>query len=346
MIHLEWVESSLPSLRLPRNMIRKASGKIENPHEFIVLFKDWIRTWVDRLAGLKMAELQADPAFASNPEKAFREWKADSAERLFALVRYIRAGERAYQLSYPLMQALAATELPKIRFEEFKLPFSAVYVELPERAFCLQFTDNLAWVAGCYLVDGRPYGDQVVLTPVFAGLALDPCIGFSVPVGVHAGPNGDVVWFPERPGGRGDLADQVAVLYDTVARVALNAMLYATSESPDIVEEVALWRRVQDDYRAATGRRKRELEEKLAKLPRTRKLHLGGSIVLRRGETGGEGAHVAGSGNGRHLTEPQLVAGHFKPRLSERLGKRVWIAPYLRGPGDMAEVIRRKYLMK
>lgn len=87
----------------------------------------------------------------------------------------------------------------------------------------------------------------------------------------------------------------------------------------------------------SVGRRQNE--------PKVRTYKLGKTIAIDVREALDDFIHNRGRRKGVSPTVQTLVRGHWKPRLSERLGYPVWVEPYWRGPID-APILTRPVVVR
>jgi hypothetical protein len=81
------------------------------------------------------------------------------------------------------------------------------------------------------------------------------------------------------------------------------------------------------------------------KEPKARTFKLGKEIVVDCRQALDDFIHDRGKRKGASPTVQTLVRGHWKPKLSERMGYPVWVEPYWRGPLD-APILSRPIALK
>lgn len=261
-----------------------------------------------------------------------------------------------------LARLLLDTDLPKITGEQFQLPFPVIFLEFPARLFVLE--QFQAPVIGCYLIDLRPVADVVsldfVIEPTKNGPAHRECV---LNVKLAVAKDKFVNWGDMRKQILSDLkvglmsaanerqqsfAEKFAGFADELSRFVVNSVLYATSQSADLIEEVGKWRQTEQELDTAKGKRKDKLVKELGGLARTNKSVLGRTIIVQYGSPRANETSEQAREHRRVLKRFE-VRGHWHwylhgPGKTERVHKL--IRPFWKGPKDVAELLRRKYQLK
>lgn len=275
---------------------------------------------------------------------------------MFVLARYVAEGERVFRVEPGLARLLLDTNLPKINGGDFGLPFSAFYLEFPGKLFTVPGTN---WIfGGCYITDHRPF--QYVVTVDFVlqpqkhmipGVG-DFCIRVNVKVPEHQQLNwGDLRADFERslqainPLGKdlGEFAAIMAGLASEVIGFVVNSILYATSADPELTEAVRKSRTGKAKPQKRGGRQKPQ-----PSTPNTRQYKLGESIPIEYGAPRATDRSSEAKSD-RKVLKRFRVRGHWHWYLhgkGKSLRKHILIKPYMKGPKDVAELLRRKYQLK
>lgn len=339
MIHYEKLLEIAPEWRnrLPAEKLRQAADQIFTPDGFF----EWP---------------EARRMMVRVPAEISKEDFADLRQNVFVLARYLASGERVFRVEPGLARLLLDTGLPKITGEEFALPFPAIYLEFPPKFF--ECPGMQRPPIGCYLLDMRPFAQvtscDFVLEPRVE--ELPGAREFVLHVNIGTAPGKSVEW--------GDLVDPfarslktsrerlfvrtMAAFANEMARFVVNAVLYATSALPEITEVVSEWRQAQKTLGSVKPKRRQKLLDRLRRLPRTQKYKLGKSIPVMYGAPKAtdfsEEARQA-----RRILKRFLVRAHWRWQAhgpARALRKHILIAPFWKGPRDLAEMLARKYQLK
>lgn len=123
-------------------------------------------------------------------------------------------------------------------------------------------------------------------------------------------------------------------------RLVLNTILYLSSESADTKDVISAQQSILDEAKSIKQPSKRKSQEKFAKKFSPLPYILIGEHVgpIEDRSAGDKGSHAS----------RVLVRGHYKsqahgPQRASR--KRLWIAPYFRGP-DMGELVSKPYVVR
>lgn len=275
------------------------------------------------------------------------------------MIAHQTAGTHVFKPTPGLAQQLKHTELRGLSAEDIKLPYSALYIEVPlEAGITLKrHGREREPVVGLYVTHADAsenpgvYGvDEEMGTKGLDFLVVgegggdhdDTLCRFAIPLPAGRKLDDILDWltahFQKRSNesyelGFGGMID----LWLDIFRWALNVLIYASW--PDAEHEViignpearALWNR-----RAKTKKtsKRAKITKQLRGMPLMERRILGKSVtILDRGTPASEG----GEGSGKPLTVRTLVSGHWRRYHVGEGRKRVerrWIAPFWRGPQD------------
>lgn len=264
-----------------------------------------------------------------------------------------RARRHVYRVSPALVEMLRHIDPSDIPMTELRLPFPAIYIELPrtEQYGEREFPSGTRYLAGaicvedetaltisfCYvdLADGAYGANTTLLIPKEPGKT----IGESVNAAVL---DSRKTMMFDRLEGRVDTPLQVRlqhVIHEFLS-VVVYTVLYCTTEGSDVA---------RPKYGPTTERMRKFPNKNPTWQARHRVLAENESIVIDVGknlELAREMLPAGGSGTA--LQHRVMVPGHFKqqpygPRNSLR--KRIFIAPYMKGP-DGAPIRHRDYRVK
>lgn len=280
-------------------------------------------------------------------------WRLDPeseyAWNMFVISRYLAEGERVFRIEPGLTRLLLDTDVPKVTGDHLRLPFPTLYLEFPGKFFHLPNFDQP--FIGCYLYDVRP-----TVPYISADLVIEPRVGelglwdFCVHINIDVPKDKPVNWgnlfaiFVRAlaPEGHSFSKEQQTFLQTVAAFTSelmpfiVNAILYATSASPDVSQRIIEWR-------------ERDLPKKLRGkgfgLPKSHKYFVGSSIRVQYGAPRATQTKDEERGH-RRVLKRFLVRGHWHwyrhgPGRTQLTHK--FVAPYWKGPKDLAELLGRKY---
>lgn len=279
-----------------------------------------------------------------------------------------RAGKRVYTVSPSLALQLKHTELRGLRAEDLRLPYESIYIEVPKEAGLKIWNEDTGWheAIGVYITEEHKMSDNDAyrrggipgdlrgwrMMLIGKDKAKEPReIGddalsfFRILLkdgtklnDIIATAKREMVWDMEHnPHSTWD--ERMSWDWEQQFRWAMNVVLYATWEEPGehwIANKEArqLWARIQK--MPAHSRKRKGLNNKFQTLPQMRRIKLGGSIVIRRGNTDSEGAQKDGTQSRQlpgNLRVKTRVAGHWK-RVVHGKGRALrrlqWIEPHWR----------------
>lgn len=278
----------------------------------------------------------------------------------FTIARYVAAGERVFRVEAGLARLLLDTDVLDVTGDYFQLPFPAIYVEFPGQLFVIPGIDQVA--IGCYLVDLRPIhhviGIDFVIEPkekVYPGIHE-----FCIHTNLHVGLGELVHW--------GNLVEEftlsllaiaplaaapeygrmVAAFAEEIVKFLINTVLYATSGKPELTEAAARWRELERQRQKAKGKKRENLNRQLQKFPQTQKSLLGATIPIVYGAPRAID-FTAEAKTDRKFLKKFRVRGHWHWYLhgpGKTLRRHLYVATYWKGPGDLAEYLRRKYVLR
>jgi hypothetical protein len=343
MVHYEELLKVAPYLALPGEKIRRDKNRI-------FLFKEFAAWAQDNFGHLHYRGSQN-----SYTPRAFIEARYN----FYIIARYIAEGERVFRVEPGLAQLLRDTELPEIKGEELQLPFPALFLEFPGRLFLTPHLLTPTPVIGCYIIDLRPLKEEIEIHFVKApdkkyAPGADE-FGLKINVTAKTGERvdyGDIfqkfirsvsVREEELNELQKEFLRTLAAFGAEMTIFAINAILYATSASPDLVELVAGVRPMPKKVKKRM--KAKNPNEAPPAFPRTKKTILGGSIKVQYGAPRATESSQEAKVH-RKILKRFRVRGHWKwqsyaPGRSMR--KHIFIAPYWRGPKDLAELLSRKY---
>lgn len=129
----------------------------------------------------------------------------------------------------------------------------------------------------------------------------------------------------------------------------VNAVLYTTSASPDITAGVTKWRRLEQELATAKiKKQRRRIQGELGAVPKTAQYRLGASIPVVYGKPRAVDVSAEAK-TARKILKRFQVRGHwhwFRHGTGRGLRKHQFVAPYWKGPTDLAELLKRKYQLK
>lgn len=361
MNHKEWFDKRYPELRLPGNFIRKASGKIEVRTAFGDVMGERFERWLHSFAN-------AHRSLLNNVDKETRtRFAAVLYEDCFTLSQYVREREHSFRLTPSITELLMGTELPEVISDDLQLPFRAFYIDFPP-IFSIRITpESSTRVAGAYVVDLRPHEDFFMVTVTTDSVTSTgaPLLGMAGPFALPFEPGAVVHWSRLHDhmdqasftladarfaiNGSAQRTGDVTLLSRTLTTLIFNTVFYATSASPDLTHQVSEWRRLRGEYEVEKNpKRRRKLEEQMEDAPRTECTIVGRSIQVAYGRPtptdDSDEAH-----EDRKVLARFEVRGHWRNQVhgaGRKDRKRIFIAPYWKGPADIAELLRRKYVLK
>lgn len=274
-------------------------------------------------------------------------------ENIFVIARYITEGERAFRVETGLARLLLDTSLPPITGNEFRLPYPALYLEFPGKLFEAPIVQQI--VIGCYLLDMRP--KYQVVSVNFVGEPIEYLPGlyeFYCNVNIEVKDNQPIRWsdifevcLRSVKIESNSLTTQAETSFKVVAAFisemlvfVVNTILYATSASPEITNILT------DSRRHKPFKRK---PGKTSPTPlKTKKCLLGQSIQVSYGAPRATDLTPLAKSD-RKILKRFRVRGHWRWQRYGAEGKQrkhIFIAPFWKGPQDLAELLARKYQIK
>ena len=279
-------------------------------------------------------------------------WVGANGSVIHALASFENAGKRSYEVSTGLADKLLHTELRGLRSEDLRLPYEAIYIQIPSQLefFIESNHDEKRIITGAYLIEvggeknrewyisafaqsrtvpfgGTDYQNHSVIgfnVDLTEGLLLDDTIKKLAEINQQVSYHGII----DDGGSHSSFGD--------FFRWCMNLMLYATWSDAEVDHVITnrearnLWKRVKKLKR---GSKKTGLMRKMNSLNPRNRIILGKSIVVNRQETREGGA----SGIGQPLMIRTRVSGHWRNQPygpSHSLRRRQWIEPFWRGPED------------
>lgn len=279
---------------------------------------------------------------------------------------HARAGKRVYEVSPGLGEKLRYTELRGLSTDDLRLPYEAIYIQVPARAKLRVHNAQTGWheLMGIYLAEDS-------LIPADAARGMGGGRGWRVLLCGRSKNErfGDDAlshfWVPLDPGRKLDeqlnlLADRMVTdpsgssfgemraCWRDIFDWLMNVVLYATWTEPGVhvmtnKEAKQLWERLQKLPRKSAKRE--TLKKRFRELDPQQRIVLGRNVyVLRGGDREG-----AGPGEeGRPLWVRTRVSGHWRNQAhgtGRKLRKLLWIEPFFRGPED-APVSSPKHVLR
>lgn len=264
---------------------------------------------------------------------------------------YAQSGEQTYVIEEGMWELFQRTKL-RCKFEEVKLPYGAFWIAAPGSSLRI-------WggTSGWHSLDGfyvsNIAGDEINIWCYGRSKNADPTDDASAYVSVfprqmkpgwtmedyfdfvlsqdkieNASNNDDptATTTPETAAGQREL-------YVETIRAAVNLCLYLQSDNRDIsvstrkgrLEEwEEKWKRKKNKDKGKPGHERKQIDKM-------------GSATITRIAPQVEERWNAGVKSGVKLESPHWVTGHYKTQRfgkSRSESKRIWVAPYLRGPDD------------
>lgn len=295
----------------------------------------------------------AHPGDANYNEEQRKAWVNASAVVCYSLASFENAGRRSYEVSAGLAEKLLHTELRGLHSEDLRLPYEAVYIQIPRRLefFIEGSKRGRDILTGAYITEeevGEERKWYFTATARSSTVEILDSMEFqnhgllSFDVHLKKGRLLDDVILELskiRPGvdyhGKIDPSGSHSSLGDFF-RWCMNAMLYATWPDAEVENAVTnkqardLWKRIK---KLKKGTKKRGLLNKVKSMNPRSRIILGRSITVDRTSDRGQGT---GEKTGQ-LRVRTRVSGHWRnqpygPRHSLR--RRQWIVPFWRGPED------------
>lgn len=265
-------------------------------------------------------------------EDEFVSWAKRDLYFYWHLLRFVRAGQHAYEVSPGLAAKLAETELRGLTADDLHLPFPSISIHVPPEAR-LTAGPNEAGVAPpvteLYLSEdaiegvrnwrvlalaGSPGPSYIFGILLPAAQSLEECIRATSDLLRAQGAPDETEWL-------------------TIFRWAMNVVIYATNGGI----RVELWRNTEAaelldriESMPPESKTRRRLQDRLDAMDKRRRVVLGPGIEVDRAEA---------PGSGQRLTIRVRVQGHWRRQahgqgFKER--KLIWIEPFWRGPEDGA----------
>lgn len=274
------------------------------------------------------------------------------------MIAHEAAGEKVFVPSPGLASRLAVTELRGIGCEDIKLPYPAIYIDVPvEAGLTMQRSGRgREPVIGMYITHADATGNPGVYSlDSFGGKGLDFLVvgegggdaddtlcRFGIPLPEDRKIDDVLVemgaYFKKRTAESYEIGFGTMVeAWINIFRWALNVIVYATwpdAEREDVIgnpEARKLWER-----RGRTNKtsKRKKINEQLKRLELRGRKILGRSVTVLDRQAPPPGA---GTGNGKPLQIRTLVSGHWRRyhvgKNRERMEWR-WIEPFWRGPKD------------
>lgn len=243
---------------------------------------------------------------------------------------------------------LLETDLKGSDFEDLKLPFRTIYIQLPPNPYKVWIKGEVGNLEGVYVTQDT--GDPGVSWTIMILVGrkddmLDPCDDclFSMPVLLEAGPLDTQVEIrledlkrrkhePEAVNNLGQFGD--------VFKWVLNCLLYINSEGADL-KRGWFHEKAAATMKAAKGNKKRNIRHTLEETS-TEVTWVGRSVKIEKARIEGE---PRGPLDGER-DSPRLhwVRGFYRMQVygaGRALRKKTWVKPFLRGEGR--EVLEKMY---
>lgn len=275
-----------------------------------------------------------------------------------------RAGKRVYEVTPELGNLLLQTELRGIKAEDMRLPYEAVYIQVPPGVDVKVWNKETGWhkAVGAYVVEENHMtegDDRLDDAPRFRGwrlmlvgepkkhrdLEADDALSF-FRVLLKDGTNlEDVIKRSyldikrETSNPHSTWTEQMSTDWEDQFKWVMNVILYATWEEPGEhwegnSELRKLWDRANKLPKGSSKRSK--LKERAKGLPSQPRIRLGHKLVIRRysGERKGDSESLEKSEQGSRILHIKTrVPGHWRavahgPKHSLR--RQQWIQPYWR----------------
>jgi hypothetical protein len=282
----------------------------------------------------------------------------------YHMVSHERGGKRVYSVSPGLAEKLRYTEIRGIRTDDLRLPYEAIYIQIPPEAKLKVWNSDTGWhrAVGAYLVEEHRMTEDDVY---HVGREAGSLRGWRMLLVGHdraeMGPGDDALaffrvllkegesleWVIQKARDEMTRAanhdpfstwdDKMALDWEQQFRWCMNVVLYATWQEPGThwianKEARQLWERIQ---KCPKGKKKAALSRRFQGLDPQRRIKLGATIVIDRKKSGIGGEE---SGNSRHDSRKLTciktrVSGHWRnvahgPKHSLR--RYQWIEPFWR----------------
>jgi len=278
----------------------------------------------------------------------------------YHVATYEHAGKRTYLIHPDLAEKLKHTELRGMRSEDLRLPYEALYIEVPPSLGFKVWNEDTGWhdLRGIYLAEdhhvnwNRSTLGEVNLMRGWRILL----VGKGKP---EFGDMDDAISFFDIPLKEGEKLETILdhltremhqlvrqfgcgkewnpeMDWSGMFRWAMNVVLYATWEEPGEHWEASkearqLWERVR---KLKPGKKRSNLQQKLNNCTKRPRIVLGKKVRVSRGESG---AFDGESGTGSPTTVRTRVSGHWRKQPhgpQSSLRRMQWIEPFWRGPVD------------
>ena len=282
------------------------------------------------------------------------------------MVCHVRAGKRVYEVSPELGERLLHTELRGVTSEDLRLPYEAVYIQIPPAVNVKVWNQQTGWhrAIGCYVVEENYMDaeDRYELEGVDTrkkhrgwrlmmvgenktdrGLKGDDALSFFRVLLADGTKLDDVIKCCYQDIKRETVnkwstwTDAMTTDWEQQFRWVMNVILYATWEEPgehweDNTELRRLWDRARKAPKGSTKRKR--LNERARGLPSQPRIKLGQKLVVDRTRNKSPEKSLEKSGEPSRIRYVKTrVPGHWKavahgPKHSLR--RQQWIQPYWR----------------
>jgi len=282
-----------------------------------------------------------------------KKWVNANANVVHALAAFENAGKRSYEVSAGLAEKLLYTELRGLHSEDLRLPYEAIYIQIPQRLKFFIESSKMGRdiLTGAYIIEAGTAGDRTwhfmatsrsSTVEVFNSMEFQNHSLLSFDAHLKEGRLLDDVILELSKFSPGvDYHGEIDPLgsHSSVGdffRWCMNTMLYATWPDAEMENVITnkqardLWKRTR---KLKKGPKKRKLLDKVKNMNPRSRIILGKSIVVDRTSDRGQGT---GEKTGQ-LRVRTRVSGHWRnqPYGPQRsLRRRQWIEPFWRGPED------------
>lgn len=268
--------------------------------------------------------------------------------RNWHILCHAKAGNRVYQVSTGLAYQLRDTELRGLKTDDLRLPYEAIYVQMPNGLGFSIWNKETGWhrADGIYIVEEKNTGAGRAWRLLFVGGSKDPTnllddalIYFTIRL--PEGKSVDAIIDEETNSIRAHALDKTALgpmveTWQALFRWVINVMIYATwpdAEHESFIsnkEARQLWERVK---KLPKGPKRDGLKKQFKATSSRERIRLGGSVVyIDRAKAEQLAATGTSTGAKAHIVAVR-VQGHWKMQshgLARSLRKRLWVAPYWR----------------
>lgn len=271
------------------------------------------------------------------------------AQQLYTVLVIRNAGTPVFELRPTLVNLLSNTDLPcDIPVSQLVLPFEGLMLRFPigtleshprcHELHVVHVPGDRLRVLARMLMD-TPEGLANMVSYASLDMVLSLAAGDSIGAAVERIRSSDL--------GRPLLGEGAMPITDYYADpfflLAINTILYISSEGADVVQDRAGVYRIHQKLQGLKkGRRRAELEEKLAH-EKARKIYICGATLRPAPEL-----TATMTREGHELTKRFRVRGHWRNQAhgvgrSER--RLTWIQPHWKGP-TYAELLERNYVVR